>query len=243
MPRLLLGGFAATLAVLVAATACTSSDGKPRASETTAAAPAAPAAATASGQLASRGVPNDTISERADRGRILGDSNATVWLIMASDFQCPYCKQWHDSSFAKIMRDYVNKGRVRLAFLNYPLAMHPNALPASEAAMCASAQNKFWQMHDALFATQQKWEVSKTPNTIFDSLAAAAGVNMAPYRECVSKHLTVPLLQVDRDRGSAAGVRSTPTFFAGQYILSGADAKVAAALDSALAKAGKKPGN
>lgn len=242
MSRLFLGGFAAMLAALIATTACKSSDAKPRASDSTAAAPAA-STASASGQLASRGVPNDTISERADRGRILGDANATVWLIMASDFQCPYCKQWHDASFATIMRDYVNKGKIRLAFLNYPLAMHQNALPASEAAMCASVQNKFWQMHDALFASQAKWEVSKTPNTIFDSLATAAGVQMGAYHECVSKHLTVPLLEVDRDRGSAAGVHSTPTFFAGQYVLSGADANVAAALDSALAKAGRKPGN
>ena len=242
MSRLFLGGFAAMLAALMATTACKSSDAKPRASDSTAAAPAA-STASASGQLASRGVPNDTISERADRGRILGDANATVWLIMASDFQCPYCKQWHDASFATIMRDYVNKGKIRLAFLNYPLAMHQNALPASEAAMCASVQNKFWPMHESLFATQPKWENSPTPNAVFDSLANAAHVDMKPYHECISKHLTLPLIQVDRDHGQSSGVRSTPTFFAGPYGLEGANANVAAALDSALAKAGKKPAN
>jgi protein-disulfide isomerase len=242
MSRLLLG----CLAVLCAsAAACARTDAATRSETATAAAQPGSSVASASGQLASTGVPNDTISERADRGRILGDSNATVWLIMASDFQCPYCKQWHDASFAAVMRDYVNTGKVRIAFLNYPLSIHPNALPASEAAMCASVQNKFWQMHDALFATQAQWEVSKTPNTIFDSLAKANGVNMKPYQQCVSQHLTVPLLQVDRDRASSAGVRSTPTFFAGRFMLAGADANVAAALDSALvlAKAGKKPGN
>src|SRR5438105_1480947 len=85
-------------------------------------------------------VPRDSISDRADRGRILGDTAAQVWLIMASDFQCPFCKQWHDAKFAEIMKEYVTPGRVRLAFLNYPLQQHQNAIPAAEAAMCASVQ-------------------------------------------------------------------------------------------------------
>ncbi|HTE46517.1 MAG TPA: thioredoxin domain-containing protein, partial [Gemmatimonadaceae bacterium] len=82
----------------------------------------------------------DSTSDRADRGRILGDSNATVWVVMVSDFQCPFCKQWHDAAFQQIMKTYVNTGRVRLAFLNMPLSIHRNAVPASEAAMCASVQ-------------------------------------------------------------------------------------------------------
>ena len=242
MSRSLFGGLAA---LLLAATACTRSHAKNASSRApdSAAAQHASATASAGGQLASRSMPNDTISERADRGRILGDSNARVWLVMASDFQCPYCKQWHDSSFATIMRNYVQTGKVRVAFLNFPLSIHQNALPAAEAAMCASVQNKFWPMHESLFATQPKWENSPTPNAVFDSLANAAHVDMKPYHECISKHLTLPLIQVDRDHGQSSGVRSTPTFFAGPYGLEGANANVAAALDSALAKAGKKPAN
>jgi len=141
------------------------------------------------------------------------------------------------------MRDYVKTGKVRVAFLNFPLSIHQNALPAAEAAMCASVQDKFWPMHESLFATQAKWENLKTPNTVFDSLAIAAHVDMKPYHDCISKHLTLALIQVDRDHGQSSGVRSTPTFFAGPYGLEGANANVAAALDSALAKAGKKPAN
>src|SRR5665213_2320624 len=99
---------------------------------------------------------HDSTNDRADAGRILGSPNAKVWVVMASDFQCPYCKAWHDASFQKLVKDYVNTGRVRLAFLNMPLSIHPNALPAAEAAMCASVQNKFWPMQEALFATQAK---------------------------------------------------------------------------------------
>jgi protein-disulfide isomerase len=203
-------------------------------------------ASTAAGAVGEAGTPpRDSISDRADRGRIMGDTSAKVWLIMASDFQCPYCKMWHDSSFAGLMRDYVQKGRVQMAFLNFPLNMHPNAMPAAEAAMCASVQNKFWPLHESLFATQGKWEGLKDATPLFDSLATAAGVNMTSYRACVSKHLTLPLIQADRDRARQQGAGSTPTFIVvpGGTVLAGADANIRGALDAALAQVGaaKKP--
>jgi protein-disulfide isomerase len=176
----------------------------------------------------------DSLSERADRGRILGDSAAPIWVIVASDFQCPFCKQWEDASFARVVKDYVNTGRVRLAFLNMPLNIHRNAVPAAEAAMCASAQNKFWPMHDALFATQTTWEQSENPAPKFDSLATSAGVSLPTWRQCVSKHLLLPLIEADRDRARQAGVGSTPTFFVGNQTLAGADKDIPAAIEAAL---------
>ena len=178
---------------------------------------------------------NDTISRRADRGRILGDSTAPVWLVEASDFQCPFCKQWHDAAFASIVRDYVNTGKVRIAFLNMPLNIHPFAMQAAEAAMCASVQNRFWPMHDSLFATQRIWETLQDPASMFDTLANENHVEMPAWRTCVRQRLTAPLIEADYDRAHKAGVVSTPSFFVGSKILSGADADVRGALDAALA--------
>ena len=190
-------------------------------------------APSAAGSVAT-GAPHDSLSDRADRGRILGDSTATLWVIVASDFQCPFCKQWEDASFARIVKDYVHTGRVRLAFLNMPLNIHRNAVPAAEAAMCASAQNKFWPMHDALFASQTSWEQLANPSAKFDSLAASLGVSMPQWRECTSKHLLLPLVEADRDRARQAGVGSTPTFFVGDQTLAGSDKDIPAAIDAAL---------
>ncbi len=186
-------------------------------------------------------LPHDSISDRADAGRILGDPKATLWVVMASDFQCPFCKTWHDAAFQQLMAKYVNTGKVRLAFLNMPLSIHPNAVPAAEAAMCASVQNKFWPMHDSLFATQARWETLANPVPALDSLAASLGVIMPAWRTCMSEHLTRPLIQADHDRASHSGVNSTPTFFVGAQQLAGADANVGAAIAAALAKAGAKP--
>jgi protein-disulfide isomerase len=219
--------------VLATTTTGACSHAAPRAGDTTSSARAA-MQPTAAGAVAPPS-PADTISRRADRGRILGDSTASVWLVEASDFQCPFCKQWHDAAFASIVKDYVNTGRVRVAFLNMPLNIHQFAKQASEAAMCASVQDRFWPMHDSLFATQGIWEKMQNAASMFDTLANENHVEMTAWRTCMEKHLTIPLIEADYDRARKAGAGSTPTFFAGGRVLSGADADVRGALDSALA--------
>ena len=228
-----------TVAAILLVAACSRPGGASQKSDSA----ATPAAATgsANGTLAAAGAPHDSITDRADRGRIAGADTAKLWVIMASDFQCPYCKQWHDAGFAKLMRDYAQKGKIRLAFLNMPLGMHQNALPAAEAAMCASVQDKFWPMHELLFENQQQWETLPNPVSAFESLATKAGVNAAKWNECMSKHQTLALIQADRDKARAAGVNSTPTFFVGGQTLAGADKDVAAAVDAALAAKPKAP--
>jgi protein-disulfide isomerase len=178
----------------------------------------------------------DPILALADSGRIQGRPSATVWLVEASDFECPYCKEWHDATYATILKHYVNTGKVRFAFLNDPL--HPHSEQAAEAAMCASAQQKFWPMHEALFATQEQWAEQTDPAPLFDSLAAKAGVNLTAWRRCVATHATRPMIQADQARLRASGVQSTPTFFVNGKKLVGAapTAVFVAALDSALAK-------
>ena len=182
----------------------------------------------------------DSVSAAADRGRIRGSADAPVWLIEVSDFQCPFCKQWHDASFAALDSEYVRTGKVRLAYLNFPLtSIHPNAQAAAEAAMCASVQDKFWQMHESLFATQQRWEAQRDPMPTFDSLAVAAGAEPKAWRSCMSSHATARLIEADRDRSRGAGVGSTPTFFIGDRKLEGAypTDSFRVALDKAIAAA------
>jgi protein-disulfide isomerase len=233
MPSALLRILAATTLVV----ACSRSD----AAASDAAKKSEPATTTASAAPAAAA--QDTISARADSGRVMGNASAPVWVIEASDFQCPFCKQWHDEEFQKLVDRYVKTGKIRLAFLNMPLGMHQHAVVAAEAAMCASVQGKFWQMHDALFASQKEWEGLDDPNAMFASLAGKSGVNLASWQKCMKDHLTLPMIQADRERVVAARVNSTPTFFVGDQIIPGADAKLGPAIDSALAKGARKPGN
>ncbi|HVB29922.1 MAG TPA: thioredoxin domain-containing protein [Gemmatimonadaceae bacterium] len=183
----------------------------------------------------------DSISPRADAGRVEGSPTATVWLVEASDFQCPFCKEWHDSTYPTILKEYINTGKIRFAFLNYPLSMHEHSMQAAEAGMCAAAQGKFWPMHDALFTTQPQWDGPQDPAAFFQTLAARAGVNVAAWKHCVATHAARPIINADRDRLRNNGVNSTPTFFIGGQKIEGAapTASFQKAIDDALAKAGK----
>ena len=163
-----------------------------------------------------------------------------MWLVEGSDFQCSFCKQWHDETFATIDRDYVQTGKVRLAYLNYPIPqLHPNARVAAEAAMCASVQGKFWEMHDSLFTTQLAWAKLPDPTAYFDAMATKAGVAPAAWRSCMTAHATIPLIDADHERLGSSGVQSTPTFFVGDRKIEGAQPidSFRVAIEQALAKA------
>ena len=183
----------------------------------------------------------DSNITRADLARIQGSPNAPLWVIEVSDFQCPYCKQWHEQTYTTFINEFVKTGKVRLAYVNFPLNSHPYAWPTAESAMCAGAQGKFWEMHDALFATQQRWESMPSPAIMFDSLARSTGVDIPKWRDCVSSGKMKALIQADHDRAAKAGAEATPSFMIGDQILAGAQPidVIRRAIDSAMVKTKK----
>jgi protein-disulfide isomerase len=198
------------LAAVLAATACNRPDG----------ARAATSSLTAEATQLAAG--DTTLERRADRARIQGSPSAPLWVVEVSDFQCPYCKQWHEQTYPALKREYVDAGKVRLAYINFPLRGHRNAWPAAEAAMCAGAQDKFWPMQDLLFDTQDRWGNLVDPKPVFDSLATRIGVDIGTFNECVSQQKMRPLIQADLERATRAGVDATPSFVIGNTLLSGA---------------------
>lgn len=198
------------LAALAAVNACSKGNAEPP--------KATPVPSTAASAVTDR----DAEVEAADRGRILGAASAPVWMLIISDFQCPYCKTWHDKSFAEIKKNYVDTGKLRLAYVNFPLRMHPNAIPAANAAMCASAQGKFWETQGKIFDTQDKWKDVSNPAAYFDSLAISTGVDGAKQKACASSGKMKALIDADLERYQRLAVQSTPTFYVGSRIILGA---------------------
>ena len=185
----------------------------------------------------------DEILQRADAARIQGAANAPVWIVEVSDFQCPFCKQWHDQVYPAIVREFVEPGIVRMAYVNLALPQHQHAMPAAEAALCAGLQDRFWPMHDKLFDTQQRWVPLTDARPFFDSLALSTGVRAADFRACVSSQLMRRIVNGDRTRANSSGVQSTPTFFVGDQPIVGVGSVDAfrAAIERARAKSGGRP--
>ncbi|MEO8580849.1 MAG: thioredoxin domain-containing protein [Gemmatimonadales bacterium] len=222
--------FGAAVATILVVCACSPAGSPPRtASESSAPASPKPAASTP-----------DPVIAAADHGRIDGDSAAKTWVIIASDFQCPFCRQWHHESYRQFVDEYVRSGKVNVAYLNFPLAQHQNAVPTAQAAMCASAQNKFWQYHDALFESQDKWSSMQQPRPVLDSIARTVAVDFPEWAKCVDSDRMLPLIFADRDRAAGAGVKSTPSFLVGGQVIEGAQplSDMRPIIDAAIAKSG-----
>ena len=180
----------------------------------------------------------DPLVVAADRGRIAGDSTARTWVVIASDFQCPYCRQWHAESYKPLVDEYVRTGKVRVAFLNFPLGQHRNAISTANAAMCAGVQNRFWEYHDALFGAQAQWSAMADARPVLDSIARAVGVDLPAWTQCFESERMLPLILADRDRATGGGVQSTPSFLVGGEIMAGAQPIQAlrSLIDSAIAR-------
>ena len=136
----------------------------------------------------------------------IGPAGAKLTIVEFLDYQCPYCNE--ESS---LVRELTNayKDSVRFVIRDFPIQeLHPDALAGAEAAGCAQAQDKFWQMHDRLFALK-----GVMTRADLDRAAEQSGLDMQVYAACMDTHARREEIQGDATDGVNAGVRGTPTFF------------------------------
>lgn len=228
---------AALAAALLALSAC--SDAAASSADATSTAATATVTPASDAPAAAPDTARDGIIARADVGRIEGNEAAKVWMVVISDFQCPFCKRWHEQTMPQIMRQYVQTGKLRVAYLNLPISTHRNAQPAHEAAMCAAEQDAFWPVADALFASQQDWKSKFEVEPYFDSLSTRHVRDAARFRRCMRDGHVRQLIATDVSRITRLGVGSTPTFLIGNQMIVGAQPyeAFARALDAAIAAA------
>ena len=148
---------------------------------------------------------------RIEPQRVKGNRNARVTIVEFSDFECPYCRKFAEETLAQIDRDYVQTGKVRYAFRNYPIgALHKDAFKAAEAAGCAQAQGRFWEMHAHLFEHQKALDEQD-----LHAHAKAVGLDVDKFRECLGSGRQGDEVRKDIAEALRARVRGTPTFFLG----------------------------
>jgi protein-disulfide isomerase len=147
-------------------------------------------------------------------GASKGPKDAPVTIVEFSDFQCPYCARVTPAM--KRLEDTYGD-RLRIVFRNFPLPIHPNAPKAAEAALCAQDQGKFWEMHDKLFANQEKLQVADLKTT-----GAEIGLDPQAFAECLDSGRHADALRADAAQATAYGVSGTPAFFINGRYLSGA---------------------
>jgi protein-disulfide isomerase len=147
---------------------------------------------------------------------VFGKKDAPITIVEFSDFQCPFCSRAAET-VTQLKKKYGNK--IQLAFKHFPLPMHQQARPASEASMCVNEQStdKFWKFHDAAFKNQDKLDKAS-----LEKYAKDAGADMKKFNECIESKKFADYVQKDMEYGEKIGVKSTPTFFVNGQIVSGA---------------------
>ena len=173
-----------------------------------------------------------TVHVTYDAARVQGNPDAPVTIVEFADYQCPFCKKSEDTLKALLSK---YGGRVKLAFLDFPLSeIHGQAGSAAEAARCAGEQGKFWEYHDSLFADSKLDEASLIER------AQKLRLDESAFRSCLTGGKFQQDIQANREQGVEAGVKGTPAFFINGVFLSGAQpqAEFEKIIDSQLALKG-----
>jgi protein-disulfide isomerase len=162
-----------------------------------------PSAAAPSAVAPSAGAPAvGSLPEVTDADHVRGDANAPVTIVEYSDFECPFCSRFHPT-MVQAMSEYA--GKIKWVYRHFPLSFHPSALPAANASECASAQGKFWEYADALFANQTTLGAD-----LYTKIAGDLGLNMKKFSDCVAASTYASVISDDQAGGGAAGITGTP---------------------------------
>jgi protein-disulfide isomerase len=158
------------------------------------------------------GAPSGPVRTSVADAPMLGRADAPVTLVEFSDYQCPFCQRFFATTLPALKKDYVDTGKVRYVFRDFPLdQIHPLARKAAEAAHCAGEQGKYWEMHDVLFQNQR----ALAPLQLAEH-ARTVGVDGAKFEECLASGRQAARVERGLTDGAAVGVQGTPTFVVGK---------------------------
>jgi protein-disulfide isomerase len=155
--------------------------------------------------------PADTKVEVADsKLQVMGAADAPLTLVEFTDYQCPFCKRFHDRSWPELKAKYVDTGKLRYVIRDLPLGIHAQAMPAAIAARCAGEQGKFWPVHETLFESQ----ATLSPDMILATVKRL-GVGSEAFERCRKDPRTQMSIEADIAEAENIGVNGTPGFVLG----------------------------
>lgn len=144
---------------------------------------------------------------------IEGQGKSGVTLVEYGDYECPYC-EGYAATVKQVQQEFNDQ--IYFQFRNFPLvSIHQNAFAAARAAEAAASQDKFWQMHDALYEASnwQVWSTASDPTPYFNQYAQQLGLNMTKFKQDFASTAVNDTVNADMDAGNKLGINGTPTFY------------------------------
>jgi protein-disulfide isomerase len=136
-------------------------------------------------------------------------AGGAIVIEVFSDYQCPACKQLHETTLRQVEANSAAAGKVKLVHREFPLPTHAHALEAAKIAQGAKALNKYNAVADALFKDQADWGV--TGNMTKTLLAALSTSELDRVRQAAEDPAVMKQIEADKAAGQAEGVNQTPT--------------------------------
>ena len=147
-----------------------------------------------------------------DENRALGSAEATVAIVEFSDYQCPYCERFFSQTFPRLEENYIDTGKVRFYFRDFPLTqIHPKAKSAAIAANCAGRQGAYWKMHNELFTNQ-----AELGTELYERLAQDLSLDVPTFEACLAEPAEAQKVDADLAYGQELTVQGTPHYFVGK---------------------------
>lgn len=149
-----------------------------------------------------------------DNQPFIGPEDAPIVLVEFSDFNCPYCRKWHQETFKPLLESYP--GQILFVYRDYPILSQESVL-AAQAAACANEQDAYWEYHNALFS--KKYELG---SKAYEAYAVELGLNAQELMGCVESGRYEDEIAIDTQFATSLGITGTPTFFINGIPLVGA---------------------
>ena len=143
----------------------------------------------------------------------LGLANAPITIVEFSDFECPYCKRFHEEVLTPLKEQYIAKGLVRFIHKDLPLAFHSNAHLSARVARCSPTDAGYWETYQRLFDRQRCLSCEGPIQISTDDPNQQDQV-----RRCANDPKTAILVNTDRSEAALHGIRATPTVVIGPTI-------------------------
>jgi len=151
-----------------------------------------------------------TVNLEKDRPA-MGADDAPLTVVEFTDYQCPFCRRFTQTTFPLLKRDYIDTGKVRWVVRDLPLAFHKNARKAGQSVHCANEQGKFWEMRDKLFENSANLE-----NEDLSKYAGQVGLDVAAFDSCLASDRHMKEIDKDSAEAKRVGITGTPTFVIGK---------------------------
>lgn len=148
-----------------------------------------------------------------DDGRIRGRADAPLTLIEYSDYTCGYCLKFFKETLPKLQATYIDTGKVKFAYRDYPRADRGVGVEAAVAARCAGAQGQYWAMHDRLFG-----EGGRLDSGVFKGFAKSLNLDQNQFGKCFDERRHLESIFQDRQEANRWGFHGTPGFILMQTV-------------------------